>query len=111
MYSISVTEGIGDEQTFRFRAGNIGPAVAEDSGARTIARLGHRATLETSIRRCSASERRLTVSGAPQIGAGWLDHGRVEAKRKQPARQVLFANALRAEAPGKGSRKLGAAVR
>src|SRR5688572_31826981 len=87
-----------DEPAVRPRSRHVGFADPEDPGARAVARLGDRTALEAGVRRCPAGERRLAVSGAPQARATGVDRSRVETDREQPARQVLFADAIRQEA-------------
>src|SRR5216684_38105 len=78
--SNSVTERSIDEQTVRPRSGNARFAGAENSGIAAAQRLGHQPATKADFRRCSAGERRISLSLAAQAGAGRLDRRRVETE-------------------------------
>src|SRR6185312_11852674 len=104
----SVTEVTRREQTARSRPGDAEPADPQDSRAAAAQRLGHRSAPDAGVRRRAAGERRLALPRAAQTRTGRLDHRRMARKREQPPREVLFADAPRAETPAERSRALGA---
>src|ERR1700676_1653961 len=67
------------EQTERPRARHPGSAPPENLGAGALARLGHQPPPEIHLRRRAAGQRRIPLPCIAQVGAGRLDHGRVEA--------------------------------
>src|SRR5262245_28382168 len=70
------------EQTIGSGPGHAGPADLEDSGVGTASRLGDQPAFETDLWRRAAGQRRIALSGPPQVGAGGMDQGRVEAERE-----------------------------
>ena len=72
--------------------------------------MGHQSPPEIHLRRRAPGQRRIPLPCIAQAGAGRLDQGRVEADRKQPKGEVLFAHPAGQETARIGGGELAAVI-
>src|SRR5437879_5305087 len=68
--------------------------------------MGHQSASKTNLQRCAGRQRRFSLPGTAQARTSRMDSSSVEVERKQPPREVLFADAVGTEATRKGDSQL-----
>src|SRR5262249_9922466 len=89
--------------------GDARPAHSQDAGSRADARLGDHAENPADIRRRTAGQPGIALSGAIAIGTAGMDRIRVGRVGEQPSGEVLPPGPERAETVGGRDRELEAA--